>query len=461
MLRSLCFFILCSSLSVYGQNALLTNPITGAIPSSVAFDDIEVVTEGNSAILFCTSSQENAFYAIHLDDNNASELGSNIISNVADFENKLNDAAGQSNFDLVTMEVNPISKRVYALIENNAEDESYVVVIKNDGANISVMNLENVTYSKMKWPVGKNYNHQDMAWGNSKMVVTSGDWSLASHVAIIESPFEHDFTVEYRRTSMFKTNWGGGYKTNAPLERIEYANIDNVDRLLGVTVCAPGFSLPYSNIPGAGTLTVEEQFNVNLNEPLKVVHQKQDNTHYLFDLHKRFGENPHLIRIGQQYIDGTPLTDGKFNNDVEFLRTNSETLASGLMDDEVKIYTNNFSEIAYWDDCHLLVVEDNVLKLFETGSSASCDPLSVNESNNNPLFELYPNPVLDVLYISLEINENDHNKYEIVSTEGKIINRGKYLKSSGIDVSKLESGSYILRFSQNNKTMLTSKFVKQ
>ena len=73
---------------------------------------------------------------------------------------------------------------------------------------------------------------------------------------MISVPFAHNSSTVNRATSMFKSNWGGDYFTNAPLEKFDFATINGSDRLLGVTICAPGFSLETVSLTGSAYQTL-------------------------------------------------------------------------------------------------------------------------------------------------------------------------------------------------------------
>ena len=118
-----------------------------------------------------------------------------------------------------------------------------MVVVKNNGADITSLNLNNVSYVTITFTTGA-FEVQDIAWGNNTLYISSGsNGALDGEVGSLSGPFAHNSSTTNRSTTMYKSNWGGGYFTNAPLEKFDFATIDNKDRLLGITICAPGFSL--------------------------------------------------------------------------------------------------------------------------------------------------------------------------------------------------------------------------
>ena len=75
------------------------------------------------------------------------------------------------------------------------------------------------------------------------------------------------------------------------------------------------------------------------------------------------------------------------------------------------------------------------------------------KSNQENSFEyiLYPNPANDVVNISREFI---FNNYVVINTLGAIVKEGA---DYSIDLSKLESGMYFVRFMDTNNTVLESK----
>ena len=86
----------------------------------------------------------------------------------------------------------------------------------------------------------------------------------------------------------------------------------------------------------------------------------------------------------------------------------------------------------------------------------SCQ-LSVDDVAPKELIAIYPNPVNDILTVSLKLNKEE--KVEIYNMEGrkvleKVIGNGK----NKIDVSALQTGNYMLNIKEMN---LSTKFIKK
>jgi hypothetical protein len=449
---------LCAGMYAFGQNSLLTDPITASLPDGAIIDDIEFASNGTDVVLVAANSANSEFYAIDINDNDPSNVMTNTVTEITGFQDVMDDATGQDGLTLVTFEVNPISKAVYVLAKSL--DEAFIIKIENNGDLVTVLDQSNMTYSLVNWDGGDTYGSQDMTWGDNTLIITSGSWTLDGQLAMVEAPFVHASETANRLTSMFKTNWGGGYFTSAPLERVEFASINDESRLLGVTVCAPGFSLPLADIPGEGVLEVKEEFNINFDPPAKVVYQNQDGVDYLFDLHQSWGGNS-LVRIGEDFIDGTPIVAGEFNNDVLYLRDFDGEPTIGMDESQVKVYDRTFNEIAYWNDCNLLVLEDDVLKLFETGSSASC-LLSVEKITEKVNVSVFPNPTSEYINLVFESQFSDYANLEVklFTIDGnEVLNQPLTNSSTRIDLTGYSAGSYILSVN-TNKEVLFSKNVE-
>lgn len=77
-----------------------------------------------------------------------------------------------------------------------------------------------------------------------------------------------------------------------------------------------------------------------------------------------------------------------------------------------------------------------------------------NNYNGTSYIELSPNPAIDFITVSSEL---ELTSYELFTIEGKRINKG--VDVTNIDVSELNSGVYFIRIASNNK-MYNSKFIK-
>ena len=365
-------------------NSLLTNPQTGQPFTSGAINDIQLVSNGTDVALIIANNTTRSLYAIDINDNNPADAAANTITQIPNFKSEIEAAIGVNNITIQNFEVNPISKSVYVWVSDESNNY-YIVVVRNNGTNISSFNLTNVNYVSINYTTG-DFIVQDMSWGNNTLYVSSGSkWALDGEVGTISAPFAHNSSTTNRATSMFVSKWWGegSYLTNAPLEKFDFTTINNVDRLAGVTVCAPGFSFETTALTGAGLLQVEEQFNVNTSPPVKIIAVEQNDTSYLFDLH--MGTNNLLIRIGEKYIDGSRIAANQYNNNSVYLRNGSNRPA-GLTDADVIIYKEGFRMIAYYDDYQFLVWDYNdVLRLFNTLCGLVTANFSYEENPSNSL----------------------------------------------------------------------------
>ena len=82
--------------------------------------------------------------------------------------------------------------------------------------------------------------------------------------------------------------------------------------------------------------------------------------------------------------------------------------------------------------------------------------LGLEETSNNNLVSLFPNPVTNVLNLKLE-NNIEINTYTISNIEGKIIDQGLLNENNtAINVEQLSKGVYFIKVNDNNSI----KFIK-
>lgn len=435
------------ALGAHAQNSLLTNPTTGQLYSTGSLTEIELVSNGTDVVLVVANQTAKEFYAIDIADNNPADAAANTVTTIPNFQALMDGAIG-ATFSLINFEVNPISKAVYVL--GNFGATSYLVKIEDNGATVTVLDQSNMTFSKIDW-ASAEFTFQDMTWGDNTLYVTSGSWSLDGEIAWVSAPFVHNTTTTNRATTMFKTNWGAAYFTDAPLETMDFALINGENRLLGVTVCAPGFSIETSTLPGAGILQVTEDFNVRFDMPQKCVHQENTGKHWLYNLHS--GSNI-LMRVGEEYLDGSAVTNNTHNANVQHLRTASGTVTGGLVDDQMKLYTQTYDMIAFWDNYNLLVLENDDLKLFPTGATGAGIEI------NNPIeVSIFPNPTNDLVNLTLTNLPTDA-QIVIQSIDGKEVMRKSQLGSTEtMDVSNLSSGAYIIKLVSSSTELFSDKLI--
>lgn len=88
--------------------------------------------------------------------------------------------------------------------------------------------------------------------------------------------------------------------------------------------------------------------------------------------------------------------------------------------------------------------------------------LHITEIEELPVntFRLFPNPALNYINIDSDIYFSQHNSYEILDIQGKVINYGKLLPSGQVNVSYLQRGVYFIRIYIPSNKAITLEFVK-
>ena len=125
------------------------------------------------------------------------------------------------------------------------------------------------------------------------------------------------------------------------------SEVDGEKRLMGVTVCAPGFSFKTSDISGSGILEVKEFYNLNTGLPIKVVNVTQNGTSYLIECHA----TGRIVRVGEKYLNDSQPSNA---NSANILTNNGTVVASGLTDDDVKLISSSgYKMIAKYSDTQI------------------------------------------------------------------------------------------------------------
>jgi hypothetical protein len=437
------------------QNSMLKNPVTGAVNSN-KFRDILISANGQDAVLF--AADDSAIYAIDIADNNPANAAANTITSIPDFvKSKLDPAAGQGTFP-IDMEVNPLTKSVYVLVMNMTATERFILKVEKNGAAVSILDLKNVTYSKLSW--GGEVSVNDMTVGNNALYVSSGHFSLDGELGWMSGPFAHNATFTKRSTTFFKSNQGGTYATTAPLETIAIGSVAGKDRIMGVTTCAPGFSVELSKVAGTGVLSVSEDFNVHQGYTSKSLYMHHDSKDWLFNNH-----DENIYRVGKKYIDGSQVAANKVDANATKLRDNSGNILSGIPADDMKLVASKISMMAYWDPYRLVVlekippIETGALKML-TVSTETPPPTGLDGVDNTAnALKMYPNPAGDFVTIELPTSVNSAH-IDIISVEGRIVlSQDISGNKTTIDVSKVTTGIYTASIVSDNGQKQSVKLI--
>ncbi len=450
------------------SNGLLKNSTNGKPIATGKIDHFKIINNGNDVALVLANNISGSIFIVDLKDNNKSEQKANLVSEVTNYITKIEGALGVTGITIDNIEINPISRSVYILASKTGT--SYLLKATNSGKDLSLVDLSSVDYSSLKFSNGGLFI-QDITYGSDKLYVSSGQLfsGLKGEVAVATAPFEHSTSMTNRASSMYKTNWGGGFKTNAPIEKWDYATIGGNEKLIGVTVCAPGFSFDPSTIVGTGVFQVDEQFNLVNNVPEKVIHAFQDGKHYLYNLHNENGSAKRrmLMRVGEHYIDGTPKKNNKHNANVKRLRTFAGAVANGLTDADLKIYTTEYHMIAKYDDHNLLVLtSDDKLTMVKVGSKdPEFDPVSsIGPLSGNVEVHVFPNPVSSHFMIELANSSNSqlNYSYRIYNLKGELVQQNQItnMENEKVDISGFTSGNYQLIIEGNNSVIYNKTLYK-
>jgi hypothetical protein len=447
---------LLSTAMVSAQNPLLQNPVTG----NINLNDIscmEMVSNGQNVVLVIGGNAK--VFAIDIGDQNRANAAINLVTTIPNFvAQKLTPLVGNNVNRVLDMEVNPLSNSVYVLAQAGAN--RHIFKVEKNGALVSLLNVTNISYSELKW--GTDLDVNDMTFGNNKLYVSSGGAMLNGEVGSIAPPFAHNATFTKRATTMYKSNWGGQYVTTAPLEKLEFGNIGGVNRLMGVTTCAPGFSIDVNAITGAGVLQVSEDFDVFTGMPQATVYMRHDQKDWLFALHDN-----KLYRIGKKFLDGSRTAANQTNNQSVKLRDMTGNVPATLTADEMKAMapTATFDMVAFWDNYRLLELETGAtgaLKLAQVSTENPPAPTGVNDiANRYKDVTIYPNPATDHITVQLP-SSNTKAEVSIVSGNGRtvLVKKISGAKTSEINVSNLPAGIYsVITQITGEETSVTQKII--
>jgi len=335
-------------------NALLVNPQQGNPITTGTINNFTFVSKDTNVALIIGNNASGKLYAIDIKDNDATQATQNAITNIPGFKAKIAQFMGiaANQIAIMDMAVNPISKAVYVLVKNNTSNAAGLFKVIN-GTTIVPVNLSDVSYAAITFSTNNSVVLQDMTWGENELYVSIGNGGLNAEVGKMSIPFTHNSSLTKKNTTVFTH---GDYSTNAPLEKMVYGKVKGEGRLMGVTVCAPGFSVKTSALNTTGALDVKEYFDLMGGQPQKVVSVTQGTNTYLVELHN---ESPFLVRIGEKFIDETQPSNMNSKKLFSLDRvTYAKVRTTGLTDDDIKIYTGVYYIMAKYNETQVLVVDN-------------------------------------------------------------------------------------------------------
>lgn len=156
--------------------------------------------------------------------------------------------------------------------------------------------------------------------------------------------------------------------------------------------------------------------------------------------------------------------------DLQFTFISMEITLLGCVEPEnnafQNIYLNNFYEDNNADPFNYFIIEDDGIMSLIIISISGDEAYYSNQLLANPdlttsVFEVYPNPTNNFLYLPLELAQQDLLSTIVYDLNGRpIIELKGNLKDNWIDVSKLSSGFYILTLTTKHGQSQSTKFIK-
>jgi hypothetical protein len=284
--------------------------------------------------------------------------------------------------------------------------------------------------------------------------------ALDGELGWISGPFAHNAPFTKRSTTFFKSNWGGKYDTKAPLETIAIGSVDGKARIMGVTTCAPGFSVELSKVTGSGVLSVSEDFNVHQGNTSKAVYMRHDSKDWLVHNH-----DENVYRIGKKYIDGSQVAANKVDANAVKLRDNTGKILTSVPAEDMKLIAPKVRMMAYYDHYRLVVLESippgetGALKML-TVSTETPPPTGIDGVENVAAdLKMYPNPAGDFVTIELPASVNNAHA-DIISVEGRIVMSTEITSANNkFNISNIPAGIYSVQLSSKEGVVSTGKLV--
>ncbi len=163
----------------------------------------------------------------------------------------------------------------------------------------------------------------------------------------------------------------------------------------------------------------------------------------------------------------------------DFMKYNNKLYAGGAI---TKMGTTLLKGVGEWNGSNWSSTNHPpqiiwALEAYDSCGTISCDLYSGGEGfinrwvcltsnknlNSKSVFEIQPNPVEEILYVTIEnLNLNSNSNLRIINLQGKLISeiRNVHEETSKLDVSKLTNGMYIIEYADGKNTPSQKLFMK-
>lgn len=293
-----------------GAGEILANPQKGDVKLS-RIDVIQFAPEG---VLLVGNGQARHILALETGD---TEPVSGEYGEIADFVKTMaaKIGVGPEDVELIDMEVNPASGRLYVAIRNQKTKEYGVIKVSPDGS-MEPLGLAGVSYAEIPLPEGEEApvnRITDLVWIDNRVVAAARcAEEFASKIFSADAPLRHGESGSLYSAETFHVAHGK-WETKAPMSvMIPYVE-NGKHYIVGAFSCTPVVKYPIDAIqPGAkikGVSMIElgsgnrplDMFSYHTDEGEKVL----TNT-YRFHHEKRpYGPSPHLaFRFDQDLLGG-------------------------------------------------------------------------------------------------------------------------------------------------------------
>ena len=340
---------------------LLDNIQTGDL-SDKTIMDFTLASDGDEVVLVYSAAGEQRVYAININDSNTDDANINTVSNdysLDGIKTAILNTIAFGDIHIANIEVNPLTKAIYMLVRNRQRNQTAIVKLTNAGNDISVLDLSNIDYVSMK-VFSDGLHISDMTFGDNKLFASSDTYSGENEIVTIPIPFTHDETSIKKKTSMHKSNWNNIFYVDAPLDYLCYGETSNGSkRIMGLTMCCPGYSIDIDDLTGIETLDVTEYFYFPGDLPQKVVAINTNGKTYMFSVYWRA-----IQRVGEHYIDGSITNPGDLNaHRHQLLPGGWSNSTPDLTEDDIKTYTaptgTSYIMMSNYSESHILVLDNN------------------------------------------------------------------------------------------------------
>ena len=315
MKHALVLLSLVFTLSTARADSVIAEPHTG----DVTLKRINVINFAPGGVLLIADGSSSQIIALQTGD---TEPATGAFKEISSFQKELAGriGVGEDDLEIIDLEVNPISKNLYAAVHNKKTREHALIRINRDGS-MAPVNLKGVKHVRVPLPQGDKAPVNiitDLVWIDGRLVAAARcNEEFASKIFSADGPLHHDKPGQIYSAETFHVAHNR-WETKAPMSVMIPYEEDGKHYIVGAFSCTPVVKYPIEAIKPNAVIKGISQIELGSgNRPLDMFGYEKGgkssvltNTFRFHHKKRPYGPSPHLaFRFDQELLDAPEVNE--------------------------------------------------------------------------------------------------------------------------------------------------------